>query len=188
MQQTITNDVGVRDAREADFTAIQRIYGHHVLHGLASFEEEAPSEQELLARRAKVLELGLPYIVAELEGRVVGYSYAGAWRPRPAYRHSIENTVYVEDGLAGRGVGRALLGELIRRCELGPWRQMIAVIGDSANHGSIGLHRSFGFRMVGTLQGVGFKHGRWVDSVLMQRALGDGETTLPGASSVGMTR
>lgn len=176
----IKTAVFVRDAREADMAAVQEIYAHHVLHGLASFEEAPPSAAEMIGRRQAVLELGLPYLVAEMDGRVVGYSYASSYRPRPAYRHTIEDSVYVRDGLAGHGVGRALLGMLIRRCERGPWRQMLAVIGDSANAGSIALHRSLGFAMVGPLRAVGFKHGQWVDTILMQRALAAGSSTLPG--------
>jgi L-amino acid N-acyltransferase YncA len=164
-------NVTVRDAAEADLSAIQAIYAHHVRHGLASFEEEPPGVEEISARRANVLKLGLPYLAAELEGEVVGYSYAGTYRPRPAYRFTVENSVYVRDGLAGRGVGKALLVELIARCEAGPWQQMLAVIGDRDNHASIALHRSCGFRTIGILDAVGHKHGRWVDSVLMQRAL-----------------
>jgi len=163
--------VTVRDAEEADLRAIQAIYAHHVLHGLASFEEEPPGVAEIGARRARILGLGLPYLAAELEGEVVGYSYAGPYRPRPAYRFTVENSVYVRDGLAGRGIGKALLVELIARCEAGPWRQMLAVIGDRANRASIALHRSCGFRTIGILEAVGRKHGRWVDTVLMQRAL-----------------
>jgi phosphinothricin acetyltransferase len=163
--------ITIRDAADADLHAIQAIYAHHVLHGLASFEEQPPGVEEIRVRRAHVLKLGLPYLAAELEGEVVGYSYAGTYRPRPAYRFTVENSVYVRDGLAGRGVGKALLAELIARCQTGPWRQMLAVIGDSENHASIALHRSCGFRMVGTLEAVGRKHGRWVDTVLMQRRL-----------------
>ena len=169
----------VRDAGEADMAEVQSIYAHHVLHGLASFEELPPSVAEMIARRAAVLSLGLPYLVAEMDGRIVGYSYASSYRPRPAYRYSIEDTVYVRDGLAGQGIGRALLAMLIKRCEHGPWRQMLAVIGDSANKGSIGLHAALGFTTVGNLEAVGFKFGRWVDSVLMQRPLGPGAKTLP---------
>jgi L-amino acid N-acyltransferase YncA len=169
----------VRDARDADIAAIQAIYAHHVRHGLASFEEEPPSAGELVARRASVMALGLPYLVAELGGEVVGYSYATRYRARPAYRYTVEDSVYVADGLAGRGIGAALLGALIARCEAGPWRQMIAIIGDSDNAGSIALHRRFEFTMVGTLRSVGFKLGRWVDSVVMQRALGPGGTAAP---------
>jgi phosphinothricin acetyltransferase len=161
----------VRDAAEADLPAIQAIYAHHVLHGLASFEEEPPAVEEIGARRTSVLRLGLPYLAAELEGKVVGYSYAGTYRPRPAYRFTVENSVYVRDGLAGHGIGKALLVELIARCEAGPWQQMLAVIGNRENLASIALHQSCGFRMIGVLAAVGRKHGRWVDTVLMQRAL-----------------
>ncbi|HET6522565.1 MAG TPA: GNAT family N-acetyltransferase [Geminicoccaceae bacterium] len=164
--------VAVRDATDADMEAVRRIYAHHVLHGLATFEEEPPSVEELRRRRADVLGRGLPYLVAEVDGAVVGYGYATPWRPRPAYRHTVENSVYVEAGREGRGIGRALLSALIARCEAGPWRQMVAVIGDSGNAPSIGLHRSLGFEHVGTLRRVGFKFGRWVDTVLMQRELG----------------
>ena len=167
----------VRDSTLADMPAVQAIYADQVLRGTASFEEVPPSTEALIARRRAVLDLGLPYLAAELDGRVVGYSYATGYRPRPAYRHSIENSVYVAEGLRGRGVGRALLAALIARCEAGPWRQMVAVIGDSANRGSIALHARLGFRRVGTLEAVGFKHGRWLDTVLMQRALGNGRDT-----------
>lgn len=169
----------VRDALEADMAAIQAIYTHHVLYGLASFEETPPSVEEMLARRLAVIGLGLPYLAAEQGGRIVGYSYATSYRPRPAYRHTIEDSVYVADGFGGRGIGSALLGALIARCEAGPWRQMLANVGDSANAGSIGLHRRFGFEPVGTLRSTGFKFGRWVDTVLMQRSLGPGDGTLP---------
>lgn len=159
--------------------AVQAIYAHHVLHGLATFETEPPSLDEMLARRAHVLGQNLPYLVAELAGEVVGYCYATAYRTRPAYINTVENSVYVAEGLGGRGIGRTLLGALIARCEAGPWRQMIAVIGNSGNQASINLHKSLGFAMVGTLSAVGFKHGRWVDTVLMQRAVGAGSGTLP---------
>ena len=158
---------------------VQHIYAHHVLHGLASFEEAAPATEELSGRRDAVLALGLPYLIAEIDGRVVGYAYATPYRARSAYRHSLEDSVYVREGFSGRGVGVALLSELVERCSRGPWRQMIAVIGDSGNAASIGLHRKLGFREVGTLEAVGFKFGRWVDSVLMQRALGPGNQSLP---------
>jgi phosphinothricin acetyltransferase len=169
----------VRDATEADMPAVQRIYAHYVLHGLATFEEEPPTIDEMLSRRAGIVSRGLPYLVAETNGAILGYSYATAYRPRPAYRHTIEDSVYVADGFGGRGIGRALLSALIARCETGPWRQMIAVIGDSGNAASIALHGSLGFRPVGTLRAVGFKLGRWVDTVLMQRDLGAGSRTLP---------
>lgn len=169
----------VRDATAGDMAAVQAIYSHHVLHGLATFEETPPSVDEMLARRAAVLGAGLPYLAAERDGCIVGYSYATAYRPRPAYRHAIEDSVYVADGLAGQGIGTSLLAGLIARCERGPWRQMLAVIGDSGNQGSIALHRRLGFAPVGTLTSVGFKLGRWVDTVLMQRPLAAGATTLP---------
>jgi L-amino acid N-acyltransferase YncA len=179
MSESAAPLVAVRDARAADLPAVQAIYAHHVLHGLATFEEVPPSVDELIARRAAVLDAGLPYLVAEHAGAVVGYSYASAYRPRPAYRYAIEDSVYVADGLAGRGIGAALLAALIARCEAGPWRQMIAIIGDTGNAASIALHRRHGFAPVGTLHAVGFKLGRWVDTVLMQRPLGPGATALP---------
>lgn len=174
--------VVVRDADDDDMAAVQEIYAHHVLHGLATFELIPPTVEEMHSRRASVLALGLPYLVASLGGRVVGYCYATAYRPRPAYRHTIEDSVYVQDGLVGKGVGTALLELLIARCEAGPWRQMIAVIGNSENAGSIALHGAQGFQAVGTFKSAGFKFGRWVDSVLMQRALGAGDTTFPDDS------
>ena len=172
--------LAIRNALEADMAAVQVIYSHYVLHGLATFEEIPPDTAELQARRAGVLALGLPYLVAERDGQVVGYAYASSYRARPAYRFCIEDSVYVADGLAGQGVGSALLKALIEACERGPWRQMLAVIGDSANAGSIALHQRMGFRMVGTFQSVGFKLGRWVDTVLMQRELGEGDRARPG--------
>ena len=171
----------VRDASDADMHAVTKIYATHVLHGLASFEEIPPSLEDMQSRRASVLQLGLPYLVAVMDGRVVGYSYATFYRTRPAYRYTVEDSVYVEDGLNGRGIGTVLLAELIARCERGPWRQMLAVIGDSGNAGSIALHRRMGFTPAGSLTAVGFKLGRWVDGVLMQRALGEGSSTLPAA-------
>ncbi|EKE72304.1 GNAT family N-acetyltransferase [Oceanibaculum indicum] len=173
----------VRDAREADIPAIRAIYAHHVQHGLASFEETPPDEAEMLRRFRTLKEGGFPYLAAELAGDLVGYSYAGQYRPRPAYRYSVEDSVYVRDGMAGKGVGRALLTALLARCTDMGFRQMIAIIGDSGNHGSIGLHQALGFKDVGTIRSVGFKHGRWVDSVLLQRALGEGDTSLPSSRS-----
>src|ERR1051325_4008864 len=159
----------LRDARDEDMEEVQAIYAHHVLHGTASFEEEAPPLAERARRRGEVLAKGLPYLVAEIDGRVAGYSYATPYRARSAYRFSIENSVYVDHTRHRSGIGRALLIELIARCERGEWRQMIAVIGDSAQAASIGLHAALGFRHVGTLQSVGWKFGRWLDTVLMQR-------------------
>ena len=173
----------VRDANDSDMTAVQSIYAHHVLHGLSTFEEVPPSTDELMSRRAVILNMGLPYLVAERDGEVLGYAYAASYRPRAAYRFSIENSVYVAEGCGGNGVGSALLEALIQRCEKGPWRQMLAVIGNGENAASIALHQRMGFAMVGTFNAVGFKHGRWVDTVLMQRALGEGAETHPDASS-----
>ncbi|MEE8274204.1 MAG: N-acetyltransferase family protein [Alphaproteobacteria bacterium] len=169
----------LRESRDADLVAIAAIYAHHVRHGLASFEEEPPDADELGRRRAALLERGYPYIVAEAGGAVVGYAYAGPYRPRPAYRHTVEDTVYVAPDAAGRGVGRALLEALIARCTALGYRQMVAVIGDSANAPSIGLHEALGYRRAGTLASVGFKFGRWIDTIILQRALGEGDESLP---------
>jgi phosphinothricin acetyltransferase len=167
----------VRDSVAEDVPAIQAIYAWHVANGVASFEEVPPDVDELMRRRADVLARGLPHLVAEDESGVVGYTYAAPYRSRSAYRFAVENSVYVRHGVARRGLGRVLLAELIARCERLGLRQIVAVIGDSGNAASIGLHAALGFRMVGVLQNVGFKHGRWLDSVLMQRSLGGGETT-----------
>lgn len=169
----------VRDAADDDMDAVRAIYARHVEAGISSFEEEPPSLKILNERRAAVRALGAPYLVAVIDGAVAGFAYAGAYRTRPAYRYTLENSVYVAEGLAGRGIGRALLAALIARCEAGPWRQMIAVIGNSGNAASITLHKSAGFEPVGVLRSVGFKHGRWVDVVLMQRALGPGDRAAP---------
>ncbi|MFZ6044869.1 GNAT family N-acetyltransferase [Pseudomonas sp. CR3202] len=170
----------LRDATPADLPAIQSVYRPHVLQGLASFETEVPDLAELGQRMAKVQALGLPYLVAELDGDLAGYGYATPYRPRPAYRYTVEDSVYVRDGLEGRGIGRLLLERLIQRCETGGWRQMIAMVGNSENLASVGLHERLGFRRVGVLEKVGFKHGRWLDCVILQRSLGDGAGSLPG--------
>lgn len=170
----------VRNSTDADVSAVHRIYAYHVLHGLGSFEEEPPPAVELRRRRDDVIGHGLPYLVADIDGAVVGYSYATLYRARSAYRYTVEDSVYVDESTMGNGVGRALLSAVIARCEAGRWRQMIAVIGDSGNVASIRLHESLGFRLVGTLRAVGFKMGRWADTVLMQRELGAGERTPPG--------
>lgn len=175
----ISGRILVRDAAEADMAEVQAIYTDHVLHGSASFEETPPEVAEMLRRRAAIVEVGLPYRVAEVDGALRGFAYAGPYRHRPAYRHSVENSVYVAAEAVGQGVGRALLEDLIERCAGLGYRQMIAVIGDSANASSIALHAALGFRRVGVLRSVGLKFGRWVDSVLMQRPLGAGDDTLP---------
>ncbi len=169
----------IRDAGPADMAAVQRIYAHHVREGVASFEETPPDVDEIARRHAAVVGLGLPYIVAELDGAVEGFAYAAPYRARPAYRHTVEDSVYVAPAAMRRGVGRALLAELIERCTALGMRQMVAVIGDTANTASIGLHVSLGFRHAGALSAVGFKFDRWVDTVLMQRPLGAGEGSLP---------
>lgn len=169
----------VRASRDGDVPAIAAIYGHHVLTGLASFEEIAPSVEEMARRREDILARGYPYLTAEAEGRVVGYAYCSQYRQRPGYRYSVENSIYVEQSLARAGVGSALLPQLISAATSFGARQMIAVIGDSANAASILLHQHFGFRHVGIIEAVGFKLGRWVDSVIMQRALGPGASRLP---------
>jgi L-amino acid N-acyltransferase YncA len=169
----------VRAASATDISAITAIYRPHVLHGLASFEIDPPEADEMTRRFSAVLELGLPYLVAETSGVVAGYAYAAVYRARPAYRYTVENSVYVHPDFAGKGVGSALLSRLIQGCEHAGRRQMIAVIGDSQNVPSIKLHEKFGFRHVGLLPAVGFKFGRWVDSVLMQRGLGGSNLRSP---------
>ena len=169
----------IRDATPDDIPTIQAIYAHHVLNGLASFEEVPPGPDEMRARFEAVRAAGKPYLVAEIDGAVAGYGYASNYRARSAYRFTLENSIYVDERLRGHGVGIALLEALIARCRGGPWRQMLAVIGDSANVASIGVHRKAGFSEVGVLRNVGYKHGRWVDSVLMQLELSP-ENPAPG--------
>jgi phosphinothricin acetyltransferase len=169
----------IRDCEPEDVPAIQAIYAWHVANGLASFEEIAPDCDELSRRRADVLARNFPYLVAEDGGSVLGYAYAAPYRGRSAYRFAVENSVYVKDDAPRRGIGRALLSELIARCQRLGLRQMIAVIGDSNNRASIGLHAARGFHPVGILRDIGFKHGRWVDSVIMQKALGEGSASIP---------
>ena len=166
------NGLIVRASTEADVARCAEIYGHHVLYGTASFEVDPPDLAEMKKRRAAVLDLGLPHLVAERDGRVLGYAYAGKWRPRPAYKFSVEDSIYIDKDAVGQGVGKALLPVLIEQCTALGKRQMVAVIGDSAQTPSIRLHASCGFEMVGTLKSIGFKFGRWLDSVLMQRPLG----------------
>ena len=169
----------VRESTDLDLPAVQQIYSFYVLNSLATFEEEPPSGNELFARWRKILDAGLPYLVATLDDRVVGYAYASPYRARPAYRYTVEDSVYVLEGLHSKGIGRALLSGLINRCEAGDWRQMIAIIADTGNARSIALHSRSGFEHIGTLKAVGFKLGQWVDTVLMQRALGRGANAAP---------
>ena len=169
----------LRSATLADMGAIHAIYAHHVRHGLASFEIEPPSAREMGRRFESIAGGGYPYLVAVEAESVLGYAYASAYRTRPGYLYTVEDSVYVAPGHAGRGVGRQLLGRLIEECERRGYRQMLAVIGDSANAASIELHRACGFTHRGTLRSVGLKFGRWIDSVLMQRELGESDRTMP---------
>jgi len=171
--------IEIVEAAPSHIPAIQGIYAHWVTTGLASFEEIPPDATELDRRRREIQAKGLPYLVALQGEALLGYAYAGPYRARPAYRHTVEDSVYVAPDAHGKGVGRALLGRLIALAEARNLRQMVAVIGDSANRPSIGLHEALGFERVGLLRSVGFKHGRWVDSVLMQRALGRGDEAPP---------
>jgi L-amino acid N-acyltransferase YncA len=169
----------VRPATPADIPAITRIYAHAVRHGTASFELEPPDEAEMTRRQRALLDGGYPYLVAEIDGSVAGYAYAGPYRTRPAYRFSVENSIYVAPQAHRRGIGRVLLDALIVESEMRGYRLMIAVIGDSAQAPSIALHRAAGFKMVGAFEGVGYKFDRWLDSVLMQRPLGKGSSAPP---------
>ncbi len=171
--------MSVVNAAAEHITAIQKIYAHWVLHGLASFEAVPPEASEMDRPRLAVQELKLPYLVAHDGGEVLGFAYAGPYRPRSGYRFTVEDSVYVAPGIHGRGIGRRLLSEVVARAEAQGRLQMLAVIGDSGNAASIGLHAALGFREIGTMQSVGFKFGRWVDTVIMQRALGAGDSTLP---------
>ena len=171
--------LAIRQATPADIPAITRIYAHAVEHGTASFELTPPDEAEMTKRMNELLAYKFPYLVAELDGALAGYAYAAPYRARPAYRFTVENSVYVAPDMHRRGVGKALLEALIEACTKGGFRLMIAVIGDSAQTPSIELHRAAGFRMVGAVENVGYKFDRWLDSVVMQRALGPGATTQP---------
>jgi phosphinothricin acetyltransferase len=171
----------IRAAESRDLAAITRVYDHAVRYGTASFEVEAPNEEEMARRYQALRADGYPYLAADLNGTLVGYAYAGPYRARPAYRWSIEDSVYVAPQAQRRGIGRALLQRLIIESEAAGFRQMLAVIGDSANDASIELHRAAGFRIVGTFESVGYKFDRWLDSVLMQRSLGKGATAKPAS-------
>jgi L-amino acid N-acyltransferase YncA len=169
----------IRPATEADLPAITKIYEHAVLHGTATFELIPPDLAEITRRFRSLIDGGFPYYVGVLEGRVGGYAYAGPYRPRPAYRFTVENSIYLDPAIHRRGVGLVLLRRLIEESEKRGYRQMIAVIGDSANAGSIGVHMRCGFQMIGTHPNVGLKFGRWLDTVMMQLPLGEGATTVP---------
>jgi L-amino acid N-acyltransferase YncA len=180
----LSGGVDIRYSSDGDIAAIAAIYRHHVLHGLASFEEVPPELDELASRRREILARGLPYLVAERSGRVLGYCYASPYRPRSAYRFTLEDSVYLDAAEVGRGIGRVLLARLLDRCtELG-YRQMVAVIGGGDTWPSIRLHAALGFIRIGVLPAVGFKFGGWIDIVLMQRALGSGATTVPAVTDL----
>lgn len=169
----------IRASRGEDIAAITAIYAHHVLHGTGTFEIDPPSRDDMAARRADVLAKGLPYLVAEDAGRVLGFAYCNWFKPRPAYRFSAEDSIYVADDARGQGLGRLLLDALAAQAEAAGVRQLLAVIGDSANAGSIALHRAAGFGDAGVMRSVGWKFGAWRDIVLMQKPLGAGSATAP---------
>ena len=171
----------IRPATEGDLSFVTKIYAHAVLHGTATFELTLPDLAEMTRRYRVLMDGAFPYLVAALDGIVVGYAYAGAYRPRPAYRFTVENSIYLDPAIHRRGIGMKLMRRLIDDCETRGYRQMIAVIGDSANAGSIGMHRACGFQMIGTHPNVGLKFGRWLDTVMMQLALGEGGSTMPAA-------
>ena len=181
MSSSPTATTLIRPSTEADLPAIAAIYGDAVLTGTGTFELEAPSEPEMARRREDVLSKDLPWLVAEVEGQVLGYAYANHFRPRLAYRFCVEDSIYLHRDARGRGLGTLLLAELMARCEAVGARQMLAVIGDSANAGSIGVHRRLGFQHVGTMKSVGWKFDSWLDVVVMQRALGLGDQLPPVA-------
>ena len=174
----------VRPAAPTDVAAITAIYGHHVLHGLGTFAEEPPSEAEMAERMKAVLDKNLPYVVAEKDATILGYAYAAPFRLRSAYRYAVEDSVYVAPEAIGQGVGRRLLLEVIEICEALGLHQIAAVIGDSGNAASIGLHAALGFERTGALAGMGFKHDRWVDVIFMQKALNGGTTAPPSGSGL----
>ena len=178
-RSSASGHIFLRDSVEGDVAAVQDIYAVHVCHGTGSFEERAPDCEEMAERRQAILARRLPYIVAGSGERILGFAYAAPFRPRPAYRFTIEDSIYIHPDAIGQGLGRLLLGELIVRCEALGYRQMVAVVGDSRNLRSIRLHEALGFGRAGTFTSVGFKFGRWLDAVFMQRALGESDSTLP---------
>ncbi|MDA1098827.1 MAG: GNAT family N-acetyltransferase [Proteobacteria bacterium] len=177
----MTAKLEIRPVADADMAAIQTIYAHHVLHGLASWELAPPDLAELIARRDSVLQAGYPYVVAISEGRLAGYAHAGPYRYRPAYRFTVENTIYLHPDQQGKNIARPLLQRVIDDCAVRGYRQMIAVIGDSGNHASIRFHEKMGFHHAGLIEGIGWKAERWLDSVMMQLSLGPGNSKPPQA-------
>jgi len=174
----------LRPSQEPDLPAITAIYGHHVLHGSGTFETEPPTLADMRARRAEVLARHLPFLVAEEGGHIVGFAYCNWFKPRPAYRFSAEDSIYLAPDAHRRGLGRALLAELAAQAQAAGVRKLIAVIGDSANAGSIGVHRSVGFEQVGVLKSCGWKFERWLDVVLMEKTLGAGNSRAPQSTAV----
>jgi L-amino acid N-acyltransferase YncA len=177
----IMTSLEIRPATAADLPSVTKIYEHAVRHGTATFELIPPDLAEMTRRFNALMDGGFPYLVALLDGEVAGYAYAGPYRPRPAYRFTVENSVYLEPAIHRRGIGLQLIQRLIAECGTRGFRQMIAVIGDSANAGSIGVHARCGFQMIGTHPSVGLKFGRWLDTVMMQLPLGEGAMTVPAA-------
>ncbi|RYF17444.1 MAG: N-acetyltransferase family protein [Comamonadaceae bacterium] len=173
----------LRPSTDADVPAITAIYAHHVLHGTGTFETTPPTQAEMTTRRLDVLARGLPYLVAEKGGKVLGFAYCQWFKPRPAYRYSAEDSIYLHPDAAGQGLGKQLLQALVHQAEAAGVRKLIAVIGDSANEGSIGVHRSLGFHPVGTIGSCGWKFGRWLDIVLMEKSIGAGDSTPPEAAT-----
>jgi len=171
--------IQIRPSHDADVAAITAIYSHHVLHGTGTFETDPPGAADMAARRADVLSKNLPYLVAERDGELLGFAYCNWFKPRPAYRFSAEDSIYLADGARGQGLGARLLAALSQAAEAVGVRKLIAVIGDSANAGSIGVHRAQGFSHVGVLKDCGWKFGEWRDVVLMEKVLGEGSTTRP---------
>ncbi len=172
-------DLIIRASHDSDIPAITRIYAHAVIHGTASWELEPPGEEEMTRRRHAIIAAGFPFLVAERGGKVIGYCYAAAYRPRAAYKATVEDSIYIHPDAHGQGVGKALLGALLQRCDELGFRQMVTVVGDGygGSAASLKLHQHFGFTVIGIAKSVGFKHGRWLDQVLMQKTLGAGDST-----------
>ncbi len=173
----------IRPSRDEDLPQITAIYAHHVLHATGTFETEPPTIADMTARRADVLSKGLPYLVAEDDGKIAGFTYGNWFKPRPAYRYSVEDSIYLAPELHRKGLGRALLAELLARCEAVGIRKMMAIVGDSANLGSVGVHLALGFTQVGKIESCGWKFGQWRDIVIMQKTLGAGHTQPPNDSA-----